>query len=104
MARTGLRNVGGANGPEDGLSERFVAQSKAFAPGRFPGWMLVELDYLRTGLAGTELGQLVRASSAGRLPVLFVAENPGQGRRARETLAIMGLSDWQAAVGQEGSE
>lgn len=97
--RVGLRNVGGANGPEDGVSTRFVAQSKAYASGRYPGWMLAELDALRTtatddgGLIG-----LVRTVSLDRLPILLVSESPGRGHKARETLVVMRLDDWMEAT------
>lgn len=77
----GWLNIGGANGPADGLSlvgdRMFIGQIKS--GGRFPGWMANELDKLpRTG---------------GRIPVLAVAETPGAGKK-RRVLMVMDIKDY----------
>jgi hypothetical protein len=100
MDRAGLRTVGWAGGPADGLGERFIAQSKAYAPGRYPGWALREIEALVGGAGSTDLAAVVSAVGAGRLPVLIVSENPGRGRKARDPLVIMRLDDWVEATRQ----
>lgn len=81
-ALLGWLQIGGANGPADGLSmtgdAMFIGQVKS--GGRFPGWMAAELDKLpRTG---------------GRIPVLAVAQTPGPGRK-RRVLVVLDANDWR---------
>ena len=89
MRRLGLVNVGGLNRERDGGDrlDPFVAQSKSFAPGRYPGWMSDELTKLR------QVGLLPHQT-----PVLVITESR-QGVK-RRGLVVVDMDDWVALHGK----
>ncbi len=86
-ARLGGPKVGHFGGPDDVRAGMFNVQAKVRA--NFPGWMDDELRKLpRTG---------------GRVPVLVVADSPGQGRK-RRAIVVVSLEDWTALHGSQASD
>ena len=82
--RLQLQHVGGLNRERDGgdRMDPFVAQHKAYARGRFPQWMLTELDHLRRpGLLPSQT------------PILVVEQAYGSGHKSR-AIVVLEFTDW----------
>jgi hypothetical protein len=87
----GIQHVGGLNRERDGGDrlDPFVVQWKSYAAGRFPNWMLDEIEKLRrVGLMPSQT------------PILVVTESR-QGVK-RRGLVVVELTDWMALHGPSG--